>query len=410
MRCFSFRFNFDGTDELAFSPLFLLVQYVKQAHGSMSSVSGDEDDNSSPPLRPSAHLSAISEAEDALASGSESDASSVNGGLSRQGSRSVAYAQHDPVRTSRDSGGLSENVALKSGYLMKKGEKRKTWKKRWFVLRGGQLAMYKTDKVRLFPLFLLPRSLTLVPTAGIPSPPPHPPSRDSLRHPRRTQEALSRLRYRHPEAHLLRRSLFARRGSVVVPPHRARSNGVPLESDGDEHGLAECERSQHRATYPRRTESGANSSSALLRRWRGNPRLPYFRRHSHSLLLRSDISTTHRRCLLLFPLRLRSVKLPIHLFRRSFFLLAPRRSPSFRLRIRLSRRSEPLQLPFSSFRLRCRFRTRQRFLRSLPFFPSSAKRAASFRLGRFGHAFHPAWRNVRKLVAPWSAVGESWVC
>lgn len=119
----------------------------------MSSVSGDEgDEGSSPPMRPTAHLSAISEAEDALASGSESDASSFNGGgLSRQGSRSAAYAQHDhpASRTSRDSGGLSENVALKSGYLMKKGEKRKTWKKRWFVLRGGQLAMYKTDKVRL---------------------------------------------------------------------------------------------------------------------------------------------------------------------------------------------------------------------------------------------------------------------
>lgn len=54
----------------------------------------------------------------------------------------------DPVRNSRDSGGLSENVTLKSGYLMKKGERRKAWKKRWFVLRGGQLAMYKTDKVR----------------------------------------------------------------------------------------------------------------------------------------------------------------------------------------------------------------------------------------------------------------------
>jgi len=31
---------------------------------------------------------------------------------------------------------------------MKKGERRKAWKKRWFVLRGGQLAMYKSDKVR----------------------------------------------------------------------------------------------------------------------------------------------------------------------------------------------------------------------------------------------------------------------
>ena len=36
---------------------------------------------------------------------------------------------------------------VKSGYLMKKGERRKTWKKRWFVLRTEKLAYYKDDKV-----------------------------------------------------------------------------------------------------------------------------------------------------------------------------------------------------------------------------------------------------------------------
>lgn len=36
---------------------------------------------------------------------------------------------------------------IKSGYLMKKGERRKTWKKRWFVLRTEKLAYYKDDKV-----------------------------------------------------------------------------------------------------------------------------------------------------------------------------------------------------------------------------------------------------------------------
>ncbi|CCF53871.1 uncharacterized protein UHO2_00985 [Ustilago hordei] len=35
---------------------------------------------------------------------------------------------------------------VKSGYLEKKGEKRKTWKKRWFVLRSSKLAYYKNDK------------------------------------------------------------------------------------------------------------------------------------------------------------------------------------------------------------------------------------------------------------------------
>ncbi|KAG1447011.1 hypothetical protein G6F56_009393 [Rhizopus delemar] len=39
----------------------------------------------------------------------------------------------------------SEN-ALKSGYLLKKGEKGRTWKKRWFVLRPAKLAIYKDNK------------------------------------------------------------------------------------------------------------------------------------------------------------------------------------------------------------------------------------------------------------------------
>ncbi|KAG8906339.1 hypothetical protein FRB99_007119 [Tulasnella sp. 403] len=38
-----------------------------------------------------------------------------------------------------------ENIA-KAGYLDKKGERRKTWKRRWFVLRQTQLSYYKSDK------------------------------------------------------------------------------------------------------------------------------------------------------------------------------------------------------------------------------------------------------------------------
>ncbi|EIW57280.1 PH-domain-containing protein [Trametes versicolor FP-101664 SS1] len=40
-------------------------------------------------------------------------------------------------------GSLDETV-IKTGYLWKKGERRKTWKKRWFVLRPAHLAFYKT--------------------------------------------------------------------------------------------------------------------------------------------------------------------------------------------------------------------------------------------------------------------------
>ncbi|KAI7876323.1 PH-domain-containing protein [Lichtheimia hyalospora FSU 10163] len=41
---------------------------------------------------------------------------------------------------------LQTEKAVKSGYLLKKGEKRRTWKRRWFVLRTTKLAMYKDSK------------------------------------------------------------------------------------------------------------------------------------------------------------------------------------------------------------------------------------------------------------------------
>ncbi|KAG8934759.1 hypothetical protein FRC01_000440 [Tulasnella sp. 417] len=51
---------------------------------------------------------------------------------------------------------LNDECAMKDGYLYKKGERRKTWKKRWFVLRQTQLSYYKTNKeyklLRLLPL------------------------------------------------------------------------------------------------------------------------------------------------------------------------------------------------------------------------------------------------------------------
>ncbi|GAA5866642.1 hypothetical protein JCM1840_002417 [Sporobolomyces johnsonii] len=120
----------------------------RQAHGSQS----EEDDAFPSPSRSNIPLAAISETEDAVLSGSESDASSDG----ERRSPRTAPPMLEPVRTSRDSAGLSDSVALKSGYLMKKGERRKAWKKRWFVLRGGQLAMYKNDKeyqlLRLIPI------------------------------------------------------------------------------------------------------------------------------------------------------------------------------------------------------------------------------------------------------------------
>ncbi|GAA5884061.1 hypothetical protein JCM16303_001380 [Sporobolomyces ruberrimus] len=123
--------------------------------GPLSQSGGEEEESSLPsPPRQTVPLAAISETDDALASGSESDASSD--GERRLPRQAFIKEDYAPSRTSRDSGGLSDNIALKSGYLMKKGERRKAWKKRWFVLRGGQLAMYKSDKeyrlLRLIPI------------------------------------------------------------------------------------------------------------------------------------------------------------------------------------------------------------------------------------------------------------------
>jgi hypothetical protein len=87
-------------------------------------------------------------------SASESDASSVEGDRSEDGKRKgpvalVGRALERLRTTGSDGMRVGEDPAIKSGWLMKRGERRKAWKKRWFVLRGGQVAMYKTDQVRL---------------------------------------------------------------------------------------------------------------------------------------------------------------------------------------------------------------------------------------------------------------------
>ncbi|KAG9013957.1 hypothetical protein FRB94_004337 [Tulasnella sp. JGI-2019a] len=54
----------------------------------------------------------------------------------------------DPAgaRTQEEAAALDTENVVKSGYLQKKGERRKTWKKRWFVLRQTQLSYYKSSK------------------------------------------------------------------------------------------------------------------------------------------------------------------------------------------------------------------------------------------------------------------------
>lgn len=43
-------------------------------------------------------------------------------------------------------GGMFKETVMRSGYLLKRGERRKAWKKRYFVLRPDRLSYYKDDK------------------------------------------------------------------------------------------------------------------------------------------------------------------------------------------------------------------------------------------------------------------------
>ena len=42
---------------------------------------------------------------------------------------------------------LKQEKYVKCGYLKKKGEHRRNWKKRWFVLFPSRICYYKNDKV-----------------------------------------------------------------------------------------------------------------------------------------------------------------------------------------------------------------------------------------------------------------------
>lgn len=76
--------------------------------------------------------------DDEGADGSDEDAFGRRG--SGSGSGSVAGAGAELLK------GMEGERVLKSGYLLKKGERRKNWKKRWFVLRNAKLAYYKDDR------------------------------------------------------------------------------------------------------------------------------------------------------------------------------------------------------------------------------------------------------------------------
>ncbi|QRW04153.1 hypothetical protein RhiLY_03152 [Ceratobasidium sp. AG-Ba] len=53
----------------------------------------------------------------------------------------AAHARRGPAEKE-----VKDETVLKSGFLWKKGERRKTWKKRWFVLRTAKLGLYKNEQ------------------------------------------------------------------------------------------------------------------------------------------------------------------------------------------------------------------------------------------------------------------------
>ncbi|KAG1739190.1 uncharacterized protein EDB91DRAFT_1136451 [Suillus paluster] len=100
-----------------------LVSPTSQSYGSNSVLSGSI---TQPPL------SSIAEGRSGSGEESDEDEEEEVGGW------------RTATMTEKPHSSFDEKM-IKSGYLWKKGERRKTWKKRWFVLRPAHIAYYKTN-------------------------------------------------------------------------------------------------------------------------------------------------------------------------------------------------------------------------------------------------------------------------
>ncbi|KAJ7650026.1 pleckstrin-like protein [Roridomyces roridus] len=112
----------------------------RPGHGTSAAVSGNESDSDSilisdtfgTPGLVNVHMGLSSIAERRSGSGEDSEDEEEDEGEG-------GWRTADAVAR-----GSAEESVIKAGYLWKKGERRKTWKKRWFVLRPAHLAFYKT--------------------------------------------------------------------------------------------------------------------------------------------------------------------------------------------------------------------------------------------------------------------------
>ncbi|KAF8322717.1 PH-domain-containing protein [Clavulina sp. PMI_390] len=133
--------------KLSLNPTVSLTSLSQQTTPGLSSAESDSDGPSgsyfSPPRTTAAVELSSSQpplntiTEKLNASGEESDDDDEMGQEWQPGSNATPQGHEDHNHN---------DVVIKSGYLWKKGERRKTWKKRWFVLRTSKLALYKSSQ------------------------------------------------------------------------------------------------------------------------------------------------------------------------------------------------------------------------------------------------------------------------
>ncbi|OSC98251.1 PH-domain-containing protein [Trametes coccinea BRFM310] len=116
-------------------------------------VSGTESDSdsvfspdavASSPMTPSLGAAVLGTASSQPPLSSIAERRSQSGEESEEGTDDEEGGWRVEDSSAATQGSLNETV-IKTGYLWKKGERRKTWKKRWFVLRPAHLAFYKTS-------------------------------------------------------------------------------------------------------------------------------------------------------------------------------------------------------------------------------------------------------------------------
>ncbi|KAG2074328.1 PH-domain-containing protein, partial [Suillus decipiens] len=115
-----------------------------------SHVSGTESDSDSALSPDLVSPTSQSYGSNVVSSTSQHPLSSIAEGRAGSGEESDEDEEEEEggwrtvTRAEKPHGSFDEKM-IKSGYLWKKGERRKTWKKRWFVLRPAHLAYYKTN-------------------------------------------------------------------------------------------------------------------------------------------------------------------------------------------------------------------------------------------------------------------------